>query len=139
MTPVLPSAKDTSDCLEGTDGACVRMLGWTLMRAATMAAGMAAAGERDHLWKKVQAGSLGVQAWMLLETRMRNGQGMVSSSIAALDGSPAGILVTWLGRSLLVWTSLQLTGQGRNAWRNALAGAAAIEVAVLMWAKENRA
>lgn len=96
------------------------------------------AGERHDLWKKVRAGSLGVQAWLMIETSLREQKGQVSSSLAALGGHPAGVLATWMGRSLLVWLSLQLAGQKRHAWRNALAGTAAIEVAVLTWARENR-
>jgi hypothetical protein len=62
----------------------------------------------------------------------------VLSSLAALSGSPAAILTTWLARAGLAWAGLQLAGQKRHAWRNALAGTAAIEVAVLLWAKENQ-
>lgn len=138
MSSDFPSALAAADCLQGVQGGCLRSLGWTIRRAALLTAGMYLAGERQDLWKKVRAGSLGVQAWLMIETALRERKGQVSSSLAALEGHPAGVLATWMGRSLLVWLSLQLTGQKRNAWRNAFAGTAAIEAAVLLWAKENR-
>ena len=138
MNRDFPSAQAAADCLQGVPGGCLRSLGWTAARAGLLAGGMMLAGERKDLWRKVRAGSLGVQAWLMIETALRERKGQVSSSLAALEGHPAGVLATWMGRSLLVWLSLQLAGQKRHAWRNAFAGTAAIEAAVLLWAKENR-
>lgn len=141
MSQPFPSAQAATECLEGVPGGCVRSLGWTLKRTALLATGMYLAGERRDLWKKVRAGSLAVQAIVMVDTALRppEKRGQVLSSLAALDGSPLAILATWVGRSAIVWAGLQMAGQKRHAWRNAFAGTAAIEVAVLMWAKENRA
>ena len=140
MNRDFPSAQAAADCLAGVQGGCVRSAGWTLKRTALLATGMYLAGERHDLWKKVRAGSLAVQAIVMVDTALRSPEkrGQVLSSLAALSGSPLAIVATWLGRSAIVWAGLQLAGQKRHAWRNALAGTAAIEVAVLLWAKENR-
>lgn len=142
MSAPFPSAKAASDCLEGVPGGCLRSAGWVAQRSLLLAAGMALAGERQNLPRKVLTASLAVQAVVMTDTWLRDPahRGQVLSSMAALSGSPVGIVATWLGRASIVWLALKATGQGKNAWRNALAGTAAIEAVVLAWAaKANQA
>lgn len=134
-----PSAQAAADCLGGVPGGCLNSAGFVLWRMALLGTGMALAGERHQLFRKVRAASLAIQTVVMVDTLLRpkEERGQVLSSLAALSGSPAAIIATWLARAGLAWAGLQLAGQKRHAWRNALAGTAAIEAAVLLWAREN--
>lgn len=131
-----PSAKAAADCFAGVPGGCADSVGFLFWRMALLGTGMALAGERRDLLKKTFAASMAVQTVVMVDTLMRppDQRGQVLSSLAALSGNPAAIVATWLGRAAMAWAGLQLAGQKENAWRNALAGTAAIEIVVLHWA-----
>ena len=139
MNAKFPSAAAAEDCLTGVPGGCVRSAGWVLQRSLLLGAGMYLAGERTHLLPKVLVSSLAVQAVVMTDTALRSpeARGQVLSSLAALSGSPVAILATWLGRATIVWAGLRAAGYQQHAWRNALAGTAAIEAVVLAWAAKH--
>ena len=129
-----PSAVGARAALDGEPGALADLGGMVAMRAALLAAGMAAAGERQNLGRNALAGSLAVQAFVVSYTASRRPSACptLPSAEAATQGF-GPILVTYLLRSSMVASGLFLAGERKNVVRNALAGTAAIELAVIAW------
>jgi hypothetical protein len=129
-----PSGEGALALLQGRPGGLVASAWWTAQRAALLAAGIYALGERERVWKKALIGSLVVEA-VVIASVAAGGKALVPSAAAALNGGPVAILGTYLARSALVAGGLYAAGERKNAIRNGLAGCAAIELVVLAWAK----
>lgn len=130
-----PTGTHAHSLLQGDPKGLVGSLSWSASRAGLMALGMYLAGERKALLKKAIVGSLGVEAVVLGSVALT---GDVPSAKAALHGGILPVAGTYLARSAAIYASLRLAGQRDHAWRNALAGAAVIELTVLAWAKRCR-
>lgn len=128
--------------MQGDLDGCASSAGVVVTRAMLLAAGMAAAGERKGLVRKAIAGSLAVHTfvWLWSASNLIGGErATLPSSEAVLQGHPLSILYTYLARSMMVGTGLYLARQRDNLTRNALAGTAAIEISVLLWAHRTKA
>lgn len=134
--PSFPPSDAARRMLDGNLGGLVESLAWTAARAGLLSAGMYVAGERDELWRKAFAGSLAVEAfvvgWALIAPADQRSS--VPSYNIALNGSPLAIAGTFAARSAIVYGGMRAGGYHRKALRNALAGTAAIEAAVLVYA-----
>lgn len=61
----LPSATAAKDFVAGDVTALPRVIGWTLMRAVLIGAGIAIAGERKHVVRYAVAGAAFIEVWIL--------------------------------------------------------------------------
>ena len=99
--------------------------------------GMRLAGEREHTVKRALVGSAGVQAMVLGYVALAKDPTLPSGE-AAVESDLTSILATYAARTGVIALSLHLAGYDDRLWRNALAGAAAIELSVLVWAAQQR-
>ena len=129
-----PSSVSARKCIRGEG--CGETLYWVLRRTALIATGMRLAGEDKDLVKKALAGSIAVQTFVMAWTaaNMDKPEPSLPSGDAAESGNISAILVTYFARSAMVASGLYLAGYRKNIARNALAGTAAIEATVLLWA-----
>lgn len=129
-----PSSISARKCIRGEG--CGETAYWILRRTALIATGMRLAGEKQDLVKKAFAGSLAVQTFVMAWTaaHMDDPEPSLPSGDAAESGNIPAILVTYFTRSAMVASGLYLAGYRKNLARNALAGTAAIEATVLLWA-----
>jgi hypothetical protein len=134
-----PTSLAARRCIHADPEGCAASIGWTVTRALSIAAGFWLAGEREKLWPKALAGSLAVEAFVVgwSATHLNEPVATLPSATAAASADPAAIVFTYLARSVMVYTGLMLAGYKQHALRNALAGTAAIELAVLSWAHQN--
>jgi hypothetical protein len=137
----LPTADSAYRMLQGEFGGLVDSAAWTLWRAVLTGAGMYVGGEREDVVTKALIGSLAVEAFVVFwaataaEERART----LPSYEAALSGEAHRILLTYFARAGLIYGGLRLCGRRKRAFRNALAGAAAIETSVLLRARQAKA
>lgn len=134
---LFPSGQHAKEMLHGEQGGVSGSLAWSAWRAGLLALGMYLGGERKGLLKKAAVGSLGVEA-LVVACVAASDNPTLPSAQAAMAGDPLAILATYLTRSSVVAASLYLSGQREHVWRNALAGAAAVEASVLVWASHCR-
>lgn len=137
MEASLPSGLVAQAALRGEKGAWVESAGWTLRRAAILWLGMTLFGERKDTAKRALAGSVGVEALVFGYVALAKDPTLPSGE-AAVESDLASILATYAARSGVIALSMHLAGYEDNLWRNALAGAAAIELSVLLWAAKQR-
>ena len=118
-----PSSVSARKCLR--DGDCGEVIYWTLRRTLLINAGLRLAGERKNTLKKSLYASLAVQAFVMTWTATHMDESVASlpSGDAALGGNPVEIAGSVQAR------------ERKHLIRNALAGTAAIEIMVLLWAK----
>lgn len=69
----LPSATAARDLVAGDLNALPRVIGWTLMRAVLIGAGVALAGERKHVVRYAVAGAAFVEVWILCWAKLTEG------------------------------------------------------------------
>jgi hypothetical protein len=137
----LPTADSAYRMLQGDVGGLIDSAAWTLWRAVLTGAGMYVGGEREDVVTKALIGSLAVEAFVVVwaataaEERART----LPSYEAALSGEAHRILLTYFARAGLIYGGLRLCGRRKRAFRNALAGAAAIETSVLLRARQVKA
>lgn len=133
-----PTAVASRRCRTGQG--CSDTAFWIAKRAAFVGVGLALAGDRKHLVKRSLYASAAVQAFVSIwEASHPDEPATLPSSDAALTGKPLPILMTYLVRSCFVAGGLYLSGQRKHLKRDALAGTAMIELAVLNWAAEQNA
>lgn len=130
-----PSSVSARACI--TQGDCGDTLYWILRRTLLISTGLRFAGEKEHLFKKSLYGSLAVQGFVMAWTaaHLDQPEATLPSGEAALNGNPAEIAGTYITRAFIVGTGLYAAGERKHLIRNALAGTAAIEIMVLLWAK----
>lgn len=63
--PPLPSAQAASDVVAGKPGGWAEVAGWTAVRAALVATGLYAVGERRHVVRNAVAGAVAIEAFVL--------------------------------------------------------------------------
>ncbi len=123
------------------------VMGLYLARIAEIAAGIALTGNwSDRGWKNALAGSSAIQAFVLSYALMtgldKNARLPSAKSAAAFvngeKGSAAQLAIHWLGRSALIGTGIYISGERKNVIPQALAGATAIELMVLLWAVQTQ-
>jgi len=130
-----PSSVSARACI--TQGDCGDTLYWILRRTLLISTGLRFAGEKEHLFKKSLYGSLAVQGFVMAWTaaHLDQPEATLPSGDAALGGNPVEIAGTYITRAFIVGTGLYAAGERKHLIRNALAGTAAIEIMVLLWAK----
>ena len=138
MSAAFPTSVSARQCIRGEG--CGETLYWVLRRTALIASGMRLAGEDKDLVKKALAGSIAVQTFVMAWTaaNMDKPEPTLPSGDAAISGNLSAILVTYFARSAMVASGLYLAGYRKNIARNALAGTAAIEASVLLWASSKQ-
>jgi len=130
-----PTGRHAAALLQGKAEGVVGSAAWTASRAGLLALGMYLAGERESLLKKSIVGSVCVEAVVIGSVLLT---GDVPSARAAVSANPLAIAATYLARSAAIAGSLHLAGEREHIWRNALAGAAVVELTVLAWAHRCR-
>jgi len=140
MASDFPTALAARQLLAGQPGALAENLWWTAKRAVLIGTGIALTGQREQLFKRAFFGSLAVTAFMVTYQAVdRDNPVATSPSVGpALAGDWLGIFVTYFLRSLIVAAGMYLAGIRTHLLRDAFAGTALIEAAVLEWARENK-
>jgi hypothetical protein len=135
-TSTYPTADAAYRMLQGEFGGLFDSVSWTLWRAVLAGTGMYLSGEREDVVAKALIGSLTVEAFVILwaATAAEEQARTLPSYKAALSGEPHRILLTCLVRAGIIYGGLRLFGRRKRAFRNALAGAAAIETSVMFLA-----
>lgn len=122
-----------------------------LGRTLEIAAGIGVTGNwSDRAWKNALGGSAAVQLFLLAYAEIcgksRAARLPSSKSAEALlrgdPGSVPAVFIHWLGRSAIIGIGMLAAGERKQVAAQALAGGAAIEISVLLWAlkqKEERA
>lgn len=133
----LPTADSAYRMLQGEFGGLVDSAAWTLWRAVLAGTGMYVSGEREDVVTKAVIGSLAVEAFVVVwaATAVEERARTLPSYEAALSGEAHRILLTYFARAGLIYGGLRLCGRRKRAFRNALAGAAAIETSVMLRAR----
>lgn len=137
MDAALPSGQIAQKALHGDTDALLASAAWTVRRAGLIWLGMHLSGERHDTFKKAWIGAAGVQA-LVFSVVALSGSPVLPSGEAALEADLPAIVVTYAARSAVIALSLYLAGYRERLWRNAFAGAAAIELSVLTWAAYKR-
>ena len=133
-----PTAIASRECR--LEGDCADVALWVIKRAAFVGVGLALAGNDRQLVKRSLYASLAVQAFVTgWEASHPDEPASLPSSDAALSGELLPITLTYLVRSMFVAAGLYVSGQRTHLVRDALAGTAMIEAAVLFWAAKERA
>lgn len=130
-----PSSVSARKCLRGEG--CGEVAYWIARRTLLINSGLRLAGERKNTLKKSLYASLAVQTFVMAwtATHLDQPEATLPSGDAALDGNPVEIAGTYITRAFIVGTGLYAAGERKHLIRNALAGTAAIEIMVLLWAK----
>jgi hypothetical protein len=119
-----------------------------LARTLEIASGIAVTGNwKEKSWKTALGGSVAVQLFVLSyaalcgarqTARLPSGE----SAEALVNGEPGAAttaVMHWLGRSAIIGIGMAAAGERDSIVPQALAGAAAIEVSVLVWALQQKA
>ncbi len=132
-----PTAVSARRMLDGEVKGFVGSVGWTLWRSVLIGAGMYLGGEREGLPAKALAGSVAVEAFVIgwVATAPEGKSRILPSYEAVLSGDTSRIFATYLARAGLIYGGLHLLRNRKRAFRNALAGAAAIEASVVLHAR----
>jgi hypothetical protein len=151
--PPLPTGDAACELIQGQSHGLWTTLGWTLLRAGLIGAGMMVlAGERDPKKLAVQslAGSAAIESFVIAwaaATKKPDGScaPLPSGSCAEdlLGGRPEGFLTTlgtMAGRGAIAAVGIGLAGE-RDPWtlaKKSIAGVAAIESFILLWMAANQ-
>ena len=93
----LPSATAAKDFVRGDMSALPRVIGWTLMRAVLIGAGIALAGERKHLVRYAVAGAGLIEVWILGWAWINKDEPPKANSLGQLRCGPGGPVYTQNG------------------------------------------
>lgn len=137
----MPSANSARDFMAGTPGSLTRLVVSYLGRTAIVAAGMAAAGKREHLWRDAAAGTAIIEAMILSHFSNPANQKTVAmetqQNIARfLQGNPQyilPILTDIVLRAGQIGLGMFIVGAQRsNPWE-VISGSAAIELFIMLY------
>lgn len=142
----LPSMAASADFLKGNTSKLVDIALVTAVRAVEIAAGMYVVGGFDNReappWRRAAGGSLAVQTFILAYAMYSQGDRGAdvpsSKSAQALingeEGAYRTVFLHWLGRSAIVGAGMYLAGGRTDVVKQAMAGAAVIELTLFSWA-----
>lgn len=123
--------------------AAILFLGRTL----EIAAGIGVTGNwSERAWKNALGGAAAVQLFLLAYAEMCGARETArlpssKSAEALVRGEPGSlqtVFLHWLGRSAIIGIGIAAAGERHKVVAQALAGGAAIEVAVLLWALQQK-
>ncbi len=143
----LPTMAAGIELLRGDARSIIPVTMLFLGRTLEIAAGIGLTGNwSDRSWKNALAGSAAVQLFLLGYAEFcgqsRTARLPSSKSAEALLRGEAGsiqrVALHWVGRSAIIGLGMLAAGERKDVAKQALAGGAAIEIMVLLWALRKR-
>jgi hypothetical protein len=138
---VMPSAEAARSFVLGTPGSIVPLFLSYLGRTSVVAAGMAAAGKRDHLLRDAAAGTavveLGLLAYFSIGKNQNSSDIPTQQHIADLlqgkSNALLPVLIDVAVRTLEIAGGMALAGSKKDNLKYAIAGSLSVEALILMY------